>query len=156
MNNINRLPVSTWVKGGRSEGLDDATFQLKELLLGIAGDKVCLAHGNDPYATKMLDEGYMVFDMNKYQYTSLSDEVRSNFEPSNCHHNALWLNFITSGDLITYTGWAYTASQGMWRQHSWAYDPRHGTVAETTVDRDIYVGVPSDNNFYNNDNERIL
>jgi hypothetical protein len=36
------------------------------------------------------------------------------------------------------TGWAYTEDDGLWRQHSWAFDG--DTIVETTTPRDIYWG----------------
>ena len=38
------------------------------------------------------------------------------------------------------TGWAYTEDDGLWRQHSWAFDG--DTIVETTTPRDIYWGGP--------------
>jgi hypothetical protein len=55
-----------------------------------------------------------------------------------CHANAaaLW-----AGGEVRSIGTGYALSDdGLWRQHSWGVDA-DGTVVETTVDREAYVGV---------------
>jgi hypothetical protein len=59
-------------------------------------------------------------------------------EPSNCHTNASRLFSAGVIDFVC-TGYAYTAKDRMWRNHTWGL--RDGRVIETTVRRQSYFGI---------------
>lgn len=56
--------------------------------------------------------------------------------PSQCHENVARL---PAEDYRIVTGWALSADDGLWRQHSWALDAA-GRVVETTEPRAAYFG----------------
>ena len=58
---------------------------------------------------------------------------------SSCHDNVYHLT-TKSPVLQPYTGWALS-DDGVWRQHSWAFDPRNETIIETTEPRELYFGI---------------
>ena len=59
---------------------------------------------------------------------------------SQCHANACNLWEQDPDVYQIYTGWALTADDGLWRQHSWVLDLWGGEIIETTEPRELYFG----------------
>lgn len=60
-------------------------------------------------------------------------------EPSECHGNTAQLWDANKDRIVIMTGYALSAD-GLWRQHSWAWDRETKRVIETTVKRELYFG----------------
>jgi hypothetical protein len=64
--------------------------------------------------------------------------------PSACHANVARLFLRTEGAVRVATGYALSAEDGLWRQHSWGVAPVDERVVETTECRLRYYGIVLD------------
>ena len=109
---------------------------LRDLLLSIAGDSVCM-----PYIEEDLNR-----IINRGILWDGSDPVMMRGRPSQCHSNSAYC-WDSNRDKVTIaTGYAMSYDGGVWRQHSWCVgldDPVHGPyIIETTEPREAYFGFP--------------
>jgi hypothetical protein len=110
---------------------DPRMAELYDLLLSTAGFAV--TDYEEPDLEKLLARG-------RLWGTEGLKQVRG--EASSCHGNAARLWMCDRKKYAIATGWALSAD-GVWRQHSWALDPK-GRVVETTVPRLAYFGFDLD------------
>lgn len=120
---------------GGDEKLSEDQLLLRDKLLAIAGEEVCL-QWNDPDTPNICRHGQIWLGMPK----------RVKFmqgRPSQCHKNVcnLYEQNYKQHDVAIATGYALSAD-GLWRCHSWLLHKTARTVKmiETTTPRAIYYG----------------
>jgi hypothetical protein len=100
---------------------------LKRKLLSLGGYAVILPAMEDDL-TRILERGTL-----ERRYKMMKGE------PCNCHNNSALLWDANRDKVLLCTGYALS-KDGLWRQHSWGFDPRTNFVIETTVGRVAYFG----------------
>lgn len=106
---------------------------LKDRLLYIGGEEVCLTHDED--IDNILSHGELI-------KSTKSRIIKG--APCRCHTNAGLLYDSEPNRFRVATGWALS-EDGLWRQHSWAIDlialkEKRKYLIETTVKRLAYFG----------------
>lgn len=105
--------------------------ELKAKLLTFGGEAVIFL-GKPPKYKTLLNKGQMF----------LGDNVKMwKLAEGRCHDNVdyivgRWPHFMG------FTGFALS-QDGLWRYHSWIWDPVRNCVRETTEPRLVYYGIPS-------------
>lgn len=113
----------------------DAQYnQLKDVMLQVAGEAVCLHFEED--LMNLLERG---------QFFRGHNSISERMEPNRCHSNAsiLWSKYRNVSIATVYA----LTKDGMWRQHSWGIiqsfgivQPGNNQVIETTMKRALYFG----------------
>ena len=111
------------------ESYQELRKDLKRKLLGIEGKRVALPAMEEDLR-EILTRGQL--------WRKRVRLIRG--QPSRCHQNAANLWEQNRERLILVTGYALTRDDGIWRQHSWLYDPVWDRVIETTTRRSLYFG----------------
>jgi len=102
-------------------------MSLRDKLLSIGGEEVCLCYESD------LDE---IFERGQF-FKGKSKMIKG--RPCRCHTNVGYLFDEHPNVFRVATGWALS-EDGVWRQHSWAINITNNTLIETTVKRKAYYG----------------
>lgn len=106
---------------------------LEKKLLSIGGTRVAKQPEED--LDSMLSRGQVFF----------SKKVkRVKMKPCRCHGNAgvFWKNYSEANgfdNIKIVTGWCLS-KDGIWRQHSFLYQPMDNVIIETTEKRIVYFG----------------
>jgi hypothetical protein len=103
--------------------------ELETRLLDLGGT-TALLFLREPRAGELLDRG---------RSFSGDGARRARGKKSDCHANAARLFCRSEGKVRIASGYALSPD-GLWRQHSWGWDPEKSLVIETTEDRDLYYG----------------
>lgn len=141
MKKIKTIPMDkAWYEDCKANGFTaDSVYEywnaepLKRKLLAIGGQAVCVLgkrREHDDYS-KLLKNGQFVLGSNIKMW-KLAD--------GRCHQNVEYI--ITRWPHFEgFTGYALS-QDGVWRYHSWVFDPVRDFIRETTEPRLIYYGIP--------------
>ena len=103
---------------------------LWNLLLGTAGDEVDAHEETVEEVARFFARGFFLDGRNARM---------KRMRTSGCHENAAKLWRSDPDRYRIMTGYGFTKTDGLWRQHSWVLD-EDGTAIETTFPREVYFG----------------
>jgi hypothetical protein len=113
-----------------TRGIDLSVCALCEYLLKLAGTHICVPFG-ERNSERLLKRGQLI--------PAIAIQAQPG-KTSECHANSarLWKQNRKTYKIVT--GYALSAHDNMWRQHSWLIQP-DGHIVETTESRFMYYGM---------------
>lgn len=127
------LAIARSIPELETPGFDDKWQALTDLILAYGGDRVVRPYR--PWDVQRL------IDTGEIQHPSRVKLLRG--QQSDCHSNAarvfLGFKWAKANPTGVAKGYALTADDGLWREHSWVLSG--SAIIETTVPREAYWGV---------------